>query len=261
MMDTRSNDSFPLICEVLLQLDKELSAEKLARQILETRVEVLEAALDPRRSGRHQRLAGADPKSENPMNSLIGRIDQGITAGTVAMRTTENRLRSLVESLGVLASPEPSLSLQENTKLPNSWSDFEYGRRNLSHKRQGRCRGILLREARSLSPRAAKQLGCRTESAVQQVAKQNVEVSARALHGTLSSQTSLDSHQQKEQQMPACTFDVAFLRRSQTAPYDGNTASASTLTCAVEPNVAGNALMSMPSVHSQRYTPRMTRQA
>mmetsp|Transcript_23296 Transcript_23296/g.42696 ORF Transcript_23296/g.42696 Transcript_23296/m.42696 type:complete len:365 (+) Transcript_23296:1-1095(+) len=85
---------------LVARLDGELSAERRAREQLEARMINLEEAIRHERKEREAQLRGFSTELETTMRGLIGRIDEGLSAGAAAMRertdATEARLRSLI---------------------------------------------------------------------------------------------------------------------------------------------------------------------
>lgn len=85
---------------LVARLDGELSAERRAREQLEARMINLEQAICHERKEREAQLRGFSTELETTMRGLIGRIDEGLSAGAAAMRertdATEHRLRTLI---------------------------------------------------------------------------------------------------------------------------------------------------------------------
>jgi hypothetical protein len=86
---------------LVARLDGELSAERRSREALEARMTHLEDSIRHERKGREAQLRGFSAELETTMRGLIGRIDEGLSAGAAAMseRTdaTEARLRGLIK--------------------------------------------------------------------------------------------------------------------------------------------------------------------
>uniref|UniRef100_A0A7S4PSV2 Uncharacterized protein n=1 Tax=Alexandrium monilatum TaxID=311494 RepID=A0A7S4PSV2_9DINO len=82
-------------------LDGELAVERQAREALEARIGRLEDAITHERRDRETQLRSFSAELEATMRGLIGRIDDGISAGAASMRErtdqTELRLRTLIK--------------------------------------------------------------------------------------------------------------------------------------------------------------------
>lgn len=86
---------------LVARLDGELSAERRSREALEVRMAGFEESLRHERKERETQLRGFSNELETTMRGLIGRIDEGLSAGAAAMRertdNTEERIRSLIK--------------------------------------------------------------------------------------------------------------------------------------------------------------------
>mmetsp|Transcript_37806 Transcript_37806/g.46847 ORF Transcript_37806/g.46847 Transcript_37806/m.46847 type:complete len:322 (-) Transcript_37806:131-1096(-) len=86
--------------QLVLRLDGELAAERRARQLLEARMTSLEASMKKDKIDREAHLKGFSTELEGVMRGLIGRIDEGLSAGAASMKErtdqTEVRMRRLI---------------------------------------------------------------------------------------------------------------------------------------------------------------------
>jgi len=85
---------------LVARLDGELSAERRSREAMEGRLQTLEDCIRHERKERETQLRAFSSELETTMRGLIGRIDEGLSAGAAAMRErtdqTEDRLRGLI---------------------------------------------------------------------------------------------------------------------------------------------------------------------
>jgi len=86
---------------LVARLDGELVAERHLREAMEARMSSLEDAICGERKDREEQLRNFSDELEMTMRGLIGRIDEGLSAGALAMRErteqTEVRLRTLIK--------------------------------------------------------------------------------------------------------------------------------------------------------------------
>lgn len=79
----------------------ELAAERRARQLLEARMNSLEASVKRDKGEREANLKSFSTELEGVMRGLIGRIDEGLSAGAASMKErtdqTEVRMRHLIK--------------------------------------------------------------------------------------------------------------------------------------------------------------------
>lgn len=85
---------------LVARLDGELSAERRSREAMEARIVSLEDSIRHERKERETQLRAFSSELETTMRGLIGRIDEGLSAGAAAMQErtdqTEDRLRGLI---------------------------------------------------------------------------------------------------------------------------------------------------------------------
>jgi len=97
----------PGLRALVARLDGELSAERRTREAMQARSEAMEGRLQQledcirhERKERETQLRAFSSELETTMRGLIGRIDEGLSAGAAAMRErtdqTEDRLRGLI---------------------------------------------------------------------------------------------------------------------------------------------------------------------
>lgn len=90
----------PGLRALVARLDGELSAERRTREAMEGRLQQLEECIRHERKERETQLRAFSSELEITMRGLIGRIDEGLSAGAAAMRErtdqTEDRLRGLI---------------------------------------------------------------------------------------------------------------------------------------------------------------------
>jgi len=87
--------------QLVARLDGELAAERRARQLLEARMNSLEASVKRDKGEREANLKSFSTELEGVMRGLIGRIDEGLSAGAASMKErtdqTEVRMRHLIK--------------------------------------------------------------------------------------------------------------------------------------------------------------------
>jgi len=86
---------------LVARLDGEVMAERRLREALVTRMCALEELIQHERKEREAQLRGFSNDLESTIRELIGRIDEGLSAGALFMRertdATETRLRNLIK--------------------------------------------------------------------------------------------------------------------------------------------------------------------
>lgn len=87
--------------QLVVRLDSELSSERRQREQTEARLNILEEAFLRERRERDDQLRSFSNELETTMRGLIGRLDEGLDQGALAMREktdlTEDRLRTLIK--------------------------------------------------------------------------------------------------------------------------------------------------------------------
>lgn len=96
---TAAND--PGLRALVARLDGDLATEKRSRESVEARIRTLEHSIIAERHDREAQIRSFSSELETTMRGLIGRIDDGLSAGAAAMRErteqTETRLRTLIK--------------------------------------------------------------------------------------------------------------------------------------------------------------------